>query len=137
MLLRLLSIADCSVQPVSRNNLSPMSLNAFRFNSIFIRVYLHMLLAMLLVVVLAVCATSLINHVREEQYREELVSGTFYLLSRGWQKQDAADRHDWLAGAGKLLNSELQTVLAEHVALNSWQQRRLQEKKNSDNPGRP
>lgn len=106
-----------------------MSLNTFRFNSIFIRVYLHMLLAMLLVVVLAVCATSLINHVREEQYREELVSGTFYLLSRGWQKQDAADRHDWLAGAGKLLNSELQTVLAEHVALNSWQQRRLQEKK--------
>ncbi|WP_051206260.1 hypothetical protein [Oceanospirillum maris] len=60
-------------------------LSSLRANSIFIRVYLHMLLAMLAVIVLAVGATSFINHVRVEQYREELTSGTFYLLSRGWQ----------------------------------------------------
>lgn len=104
-----------------------MPLNAFRFNSIFIRVYLHMLLAMLLVIVLAVGATSLINHVRVEQYRESLVSGSFYLISKGWQQQDEADRMSWLMDAGIKLNIQLKVTHPDEESLDTWQLRRLQE----------
>lgn len=101
--------------------------NLFRVNSIFIRVYLHMLLSMLLVIVLAVGAISLINHVRVEQYREQLASGTFYLLSRGWQQQAEAHRAKWLKEAGQLLDIELKTLTASASGLDHWQLRRLSE----------
>ena len=101
--------------------------NTFRVNSIFIRVYLHMLLAMLLVVILAVSAVSLINHVRLEQYREELASGTFYLLAKGWQQQPVEQRAEWLSGVAHLLDLELSLVHVEDTDLDLWQRRRLAE----------
>lgn len=101
--------------------------NAFRVNSIFIRVYLHMLLAMLLVVILAVSAVSLINHVRLEQYREELASGTFYLLANGWQQQPVEHRAEWLSGVAHLLDLELELIHIEDAELDVWQHRRLAE----------
>lgn len=104
-----------------------MPLNALRVNSIFIRVYLHMLLAMLLVVVLAVGAVSLINHVRVEQYREELASGTFYLLSKGWQQQQASDRVGWLMATSSRLNIKLTVTRVDDESLDSWELRRLTE----------
>ena len=104
-----------------------MPLNMLRVNSIFIRVYLHMLLAMLLVIALAVGATSLINHVRVEQYREELASGTFYLLSKGWQQQKEADRVSWLMDIGARLNIKLMVTRADDESLDRWQLRRLTE----------
>lgn len=104
-----------------------MPLNALRVNSIFIRVYLHMLLAMLLVIVLAVGATSLINHVRVEQYREELASGTFYLLSKGWQQQEESARVSWLMETSTKLNIKLSVTRVEDEPLDSWQLRRLRE----------
>jgi len=102
-------------------------LSSLRANSIFIRVYLHMLLAMLAVIVLAVGATSFINHVRVEQYREELTSGTFYLLSRGWQQQREDSRDAWLAKAGAKLNIKLGLVAVDDELLTRWQLRRLAE----------
>lgn len=104
-----------------------MPLNALRVNSIFIRVYLHMLLAMLLVIVLAVGAISLINHVRVEQYREELASGTFYLLSKGWWQQEASNRVSWLMETGAELNIKLSVTRVDDEPLDSWQLRRLRE----------
>ncbi|SKA01668.1 two-component system, OmpR family, sensor histidine kinase RstB [Oceanospirillum multiglobuliferum] len=101
--------------------------NLFRVNSIFIRVYLHMLLSMLLVIILAVGATSLINHVRVEQYREQLASGTFYLLSRGWQQQSTEKRASWLIETGELLDIELNTTTLASSGLDHWQLRRLSE----------
>lgn len=103
--------------------------NAFRVNSIFIRVYLHMLLAMLLVVILAVSAVSLINHVRLEKYREELASGTFYLLANGWQQQPVEHRAEWLSGVAHLLDLELELIHIEDTELDVWQHRRLAEQR--------
>lgn len=101
--------------------------NSLRINSIFIRVYLHMLLAMLLVVVLALGAVSLINHVRLEQYREELASGTFYLLSKGWLQQPPEQRAEWLSGTAHLLELDLSLVHVDDTELDIWQQTRLAE----------
>ena len=103
--------------------------NAFRVNSIFIRVYLHMLLAMLLVVILAVSAVSLINHVRLDKYREELASGTFYLLANGWQQQPVEHRAEWLSGVAHLLDLELELIHIEDTELDVWQHRRLAEQR--------
>lgn len=86
-----------------------------------------MLLAMLLVLILAAGATTLINHVRVEQYREELVSGTFYLLSQGWLQQDKSNREPWLAEITNQLNIMLTPTQPAHETLNSWQLRRLAE----------
>lgn len=101
--------------------------NALRVNSIFIRVYLHMLLAMLVVILLALGATSLINHVRVEQYREELASGTFYLLSKGWQHHSEATRRSWLKKTGQTLNIKLTVTDVSQEPLDRWQLRRLAE----------
>ena len=103
--------------------------NAFRVNSIFIRVYLHMLLAMLLVVILAVSAVSLINHVRLDKYREELASGTFYLLANGWQQQPVEHRAEWLSGVAHLLDLELELIHIEDTELDVCQHRRLAEQR--------
>ncbi|OPX56605.1 hypothetical protein BTE48_03510 [Oceanospirillum multiglobuliferum] len=86
-----------------------------------------MLLSMLLVIILAVGATSLINHVRVEQYREQLASGTFYLLSRGWQQQSTEKRASWLIETGELLDIELNTTTLASSGLDHWQLRRLSE----------
>lgn len=102
-------------------------LSSFRANNIFIRVYLHMLIAMLLVILLAVGATSLINHVRIEQYREQMAGGTFYLLSRGWQQQDAGQQQSWLENAGRALNAKMTLLRSVPAELSSWQLRRLSE----------
>ena len=102
-------------------------LSSLRANSIFIRVYLHMLLAMLVVIVLAVGATSFINHVRVEQYREELISGTFYLLSRGWQEQQKDHQEVWLGKIGARLNMKLGLVSVDDEPLTHWHLRRLAE----------
>lgn len=101
--------------------------NSLRVNSIFIRVYLHMLLAMLVVILLAVLATSLINHVRLEQYREQLASGTFFLLTKGWQQTSAEQRQQWLSETADLMDLELNVVMSGDTPLDSWQMQRLAE----------
>lgn len=100
---------------------------SLRVNSIFIRVYLHMLIAMLVVILLSVLATSLINHVRLEQYREQLASGTFFLLAKGWQRAPEAEKRTWLMETARAMDLELSITTPEQAGMDSWQQQRLAE----------
>lgn len=72
-------------------------------NSIFLRIYAGMLLAVLLVGAFSYGMVQLINGYRSDVYRESMAHGTFYLMARGLQRQDTDEGRE----ARRLLLSRL------------------------------
>jgi two-component system, OmpR family, sensor histidine kinase RstB len=63
-------------------------------NSIFLRIYAGMVLAVLLVGAFAYGMVQLINGYRSDLYREKMAHGTFYLMARGLQRQDTPEERE-------------------------------------------
>ena len=87
-------------------------------NSIFLRIYAGMLLAVLLVGTFSYGMVQLINGYRSDVYRERMAHGTFYLMAKGLQRQGSVTEREArrellsrLLGAEILLQPEDQVEL--------------------------
>lgn len=60
-------------------------------NSIFLRIYAGMMLAVLVVSLIAYAMVQLVNQYRSEIYREAMAHGTFHLLAQGFQRQSSEE----------------------------------------------
>lgn len=76
-------------------------------NSIFLRIYAGMLLAMVAVGFATWGALELVNSYRADSYREEMAKGTFTLLAEGTSRYHGAERDRWLQVMSALLGSEV------------------------------
>lgn len=95
-------------------------------NSIFLRIYGGMMLAVLLVGMLAYAGVNVVNSYRADAYRESMARGTFYLMARGVQRQDsAADLERWLQVLGRLMGSPVELRTPAELALDDSQRERL------------
>jgi two-component system sensor histidine kinase RstB len=95
-------------------------------NSIFLRIYGGMMLAVLLVGLLAYAGVTVVNSYRADVYRESMARGTFYLMARGVQRQqDAAALERWLQVLGRLMGSPVQIRTPEEAALSDDELARL------------
>lgn len=95
-------------------------------NSIFVRIYGGMLLAIVLVSLLAFTALELINSWRAEEYRERMARGTFYLMARGLQRQASEEEAErWRQVLGRLMGAELELRSLEEAPLTEEQRAAL------------
>ena len=67
-------------------------------SSIFLRIYGGLLFSLVLVSVLSGIIITIVNGVRLSEYREDMASGTFRLLSDTLAVQPADQRQQWLSG---------------------------------------
>lgn len=66
-------------------------------SSIFLRIYGGLLFSLVLVSVLSGITITIVNGVRLSEYREEMASGTFGLLSETLARKPEGERPEWLA----------------------------------------
>ncbi|WP_111657149.1 ATP-binding protein [Isoalcanivorax indicus] len=87
-------------------------------NSIFLRIYAGMLLAVLLVGAFSYGLVQLINGYRSDVYRESMAHGTFYLMAKGLQRQgSAAEREARRELLSRLLGAEILLQPEDDVVL--------------------
>jgi two-component system, OmpR family, sensor histidine kinase RstB len=97
-------------------------------NSIFLRIYAGMLMAVLLVGSVAYGTVQLINSYRADIYREQMARGTFYLMARGLQRQQTVEELErWRQVLGRLMAAEIQLRGLEDVDFSDDEARRLAE----------
>ncbi|MEC7119717.1 MAG: ATP-binding protein [Pseudomonadota bacterium] len=81
------------------------------WHSIFLRIYAGLILVCALVGIFAYVLVQSINAQRAQNYREEMASGAFYLITQGIARQpDAISRQHWLNDASILLNTPLSLI---------------------------
>ncbi|AFT71542.1 ATPase, histidine kinase-, DNA gyrase B-, and HSP90-like domain protein [Alloalcanivorax dieselolei B5] len=76
-------------------------------NSIFVRIYGGILVALLIIGAATYVGVDLINQYRADQYRERMAEGTFFLLGEGLREQSGADRAEWLREMSRRLGASL------------------------------
>ena len=76
-------------------------------NSIFVRIYGGILVALLIIGAATYVGVDLINQYRAGQYRERMAEGTFFLLGEGLREQSGADRAEWLREMSRRLGASL------------------------------
>lgn len=92
-------------------------------NSIFLRIYAGMILAMLLVGAFAYGMVQLVNDYRSDLYREQMAHGTFYLMARGLQRQAEPEaREARRALLTRLMGAEIE-LRDEHTLALSYRER--------------
>ncbi|MCK0155175.1 ATP-binding protein [Alcanivorax sp. S6407] len=64
-------------------------------NSIFVRLYGGLLLALCFIGAITYASVQLVNQYRSDIYREEMARGTFYLMAEGYQRYEPAERERW------------------------------------------
>ncbi|WP_071872333.1 ATP-binding protein [Atopomonas hussainii] len=79
-------------------------------NSIFVRIYLGLLLAVLLVGGLGVLGLHQVNQLREQAYRESMAAGTMHLLASQLAEQTALQRGRSVATWSRLFASRLRLL---------------------------
>ena len=76
--------------------------------TLFLRIYGSVIVAISLVLLLTYFVFSEINHHRYQQHLAEQLSGTLYLIKQGIERQkDTADRERWLELVASLMNVSL------------------------------
>ncbi|WP_290522627.1 ATP-binding protein [Alcanivorax sp.] len=64
-------------------------------NSIFVRLYGGLLLALCFIGAITYASVQLVNQYRSDIYREEMARGTFYLMAEGYQRYKPEERARW------------------------------------------
>lgn len=101
------------------------TMNGF-WHSIFLRIYAGLVLVCALVGVFAYVLVQSINAQRAQNYREDMASGAFYLITQGVVRQpDAPSRQNWLNDASVLLNVPLSLVPLDTIELSRYEREQL------------
>lgn len=101
------------------------SMNSF-WHSIFLRIYAGLVLVCALVGIFAYVLVQSINAQRAQNYREEMASGAFYLITQGIARQpDAVSRQNWLNDASVLLNTPLSVQPLKNIEFNRHEREQL------------
>lgn len=99
-------------------------------NSIFLRIYGGMLLAVLLVGSAAYGTVQLINLHRADIYREQMARGTFYLMALGLQRQKTPEELTrWRQVLGRLMATDIHVRTPSETSFTENELQRLQEGK--------
>lgn len=99
-------------------------------HSIFLRIYAGLILVCLLVGVFAYVLIQSINAQRAQNYREDMASAAFYLITQGIERQqDATSRQNWIDDASLLLNLPLSLVSRDQVNLTRHEREQLSNQK--------
>ena len=94
-------------------------------DSTFLRVYVLLALALLLTFGLALLGLALVDQVRREHYREQLVEPPMRVLSRWVESLPEAQREAWLLERSEQLDMTLRVVPVEARPLNYFSRTRL------------
>ncbi|QFU03035.1 Sensor protein RstB [Halomonas sp. THAF5a] len=94
-------------------------------DSTFLRVYVLLALALLLTFGLALLGLALVDQVRREHYREQLVEPPMRVLSRWVESLPEAEREAWLRERSEQLDMTLRVVPVEARTLNYFSRTRL------------
>lgn len=86
-------------------------------NSIFLRLYGGLLLALCFIGAITYAAVQLVNSYRSDLYREEMARGTFYLMAEGYQRYELDDRERWSLVLSKLFNAPIELKSAQELQL--------------------
>ena len=86
-------------------------------NSIFLRLYGGLLLALCFIGAITYGAVELVNSYRSDLYREKMARGTFFLMAEGYQRYEAGDRDRWSQVLSKLFSAEISLKSREELAL--------------------
>ena len=103
------------------------TMNGF-WHSIFLRIYAGLVLVCALVGVFAYVLVQSVNAQRAQNYREDMASGAFYLITQGVVRQpNAVARQNWLNDASVLLSTPLSLVPLDSIELNRHERDQLTE----------
>jgi len=94
-------------------------------DSTFLRVYVLLALALLLTFGLALLGLALVDQVRREHYREQLVEPPMRVLTRWVESLPEAQREAWLLERSEQLDMTLRVVPVETRSLNYFSRTRL------------
>ena len=94
-------------------------------DSTFLRVYVMLALALLLTFGLALLGLAMVDQVRREHYREQLVEPPMRMLTQWLDALPAAQRPLWLAQRGEQLDMTLRLVPVDDLSLNYFARSRL------------
>ena len=94
-------------------------------NSIFLRIYGGMLVALVLVALLGFLTLHLVNQVRGDEYREGLARGTFRLMADNLQPMNKVERHRALLQWERLLGIPLDVQALDQQPLDSHARERF------------
>lgn len=86
-------------------------------NSIFLRLYGGLLLALCFIGAITYGAVELVNSYRSDLYREKMARGTFFLMAEGYQRYEAGDRDRWSQVLSKLFSAEITLKSRKELAL--------------------
>ena len=86
-------------------------------NSIFLRLYGGLLLALCFIGAITYAAVQLVNNYRSDIYREEMARGTFYLMAEGYQRYEVDNRQRWSQVLSKLFDAQIQLKSADELQL--------------------
>ncbi|WP_432480960.1 ATP-binding protein [Moraxella sp. ZY200743] len=107
-----------------------MALISLTERSIFFRIYAGLLLICLAVAFCAYLLVDAINQERLQSYREEIATGSFYLISQGLVHQQEENRREyWLLDASRLFGEIFSIVPMNSVEFTGREIRRLNEEK--------
>ncbi|MCJ8169114.1 ATP-binding protein [Atopomonas sediminilitoris] len=95
-------------------------------NSIFVRIYLGLVLTVLIVSGLGLLVLQQINQSREVGYRESLASGTMHLLASQLAEQDPLQRGQSLTAWSRLFAAPMRLLPPQALALSPLQLARLE-----------
>ncbi|WP_257279885.1 MULTISPECIES: ATP-binding protein [unclassified Endozoicomonas] len=90
-------------------------------SSIFLRIYGGLLFTLVLVAVLSGISVTLINGIRQAEYREDMVRGTFRLIAETVESLPEDERKPWLEDWGKRLAIPFELVSPENSGLDQDQ----------------
>jgi len=96
-------------------------------DSTFLRFYLALLAALVITFGLALFGFLLVDKVRQEHYRESLVSGPLALLADLVSRQPMEQRDEWLASMASTLGMPLGLFPLDELSLDYFARARLQE----------
>lgn len=106
-----------------------MAVFSFTERSVFFKIYAGLLLVCASVMFFSYLFITTINDVRLQAYRENVMSGVFYLLAEGIERQPSYNRNFWLADASGLFGDNFYLIAADSVEFKAKELRRLQEGK--------
>jgi len=96
-------------------------------NSIFLRIYGGMLVAMLLVAAMAWGVVEAVNKYREDEYNQKMLVGTFWSIANGTGRYHGAERDRWLQVISTILGLKLELLDENRVVFTATERERLRE----------
>ncbi|MDO4427580.1 MAG: ATP-binding protein [Moraxella sp.] len=102
-----------------------MALFSLTERSIFFKIYAGLLLVCSSVALFSYLFVTTINGMRIQAYREDAISGIFYLLGEGLERQPIQNREFWLKDASGLFGDNFRLIAQDSVDFKAKEIRRL------------